>query len=89
MIVSIAMIAIVPIIVLLLVLMILYWWKKKDAIPTKDIDYQALFILGISFLPLGIIFTNTINPGFISFIGLGIFYIVIALVNKDNWKKKD
>jgi hypothetical protein len=42
--------------------------------------------MGICFLPMGIIFTTTINPGFIGFIALGIVYMAIGLANKDKWK---
>jgi hypothetical protein len=42
--------------------------------------------MGICFLPLGIIFTTTLNPGFIGFIVLGIAYTAIGLANKDKWK---
>lgn len=61
--------------------------NQKDGI-TKEEDYRAFFIMGISFLPLGIIFTVTINPAFISFIAIGGCYIAIGLANKDKWKKE-
>ncbi len=45
--------------------------------------------MGISFLPMGIIFTATISPAFIGFVGMGISYMAIGLANRDNWDKKE
>lgn len=57
---------------------------------TREVDYRAFFIMGISFLPLGIVLTFVVdNPGFIGFIGLGIAYIAIGLANKDKWKTEE
>jgi len=56
----------------------------------KEVDYRAFFIMGISFLLLGIVLTFVIgNPGFIGFMVLGIAYIAIGLANKDKWKKEE
>jgi len=56
--------------------------KKKS----KEIDYYVFFVLGISFLPMGIIFSATISPGFMGFMGLGAVYMAIGLAHKDKWK---
>ena len=62
--------------------------KKKQEQP-KEIDYQIFYILGICFLPMGIILTiTTDNPGFIGFMGIGAAYLAIGLANKDKWKNK-
>jgi len=45
-------------------------------------DYRVFFILGITWLPLGI---ATDNPGFL---GLGAVFMVIGLVNRSKWKKE-
>ena len=57
--------------------------KKKKV----KIDYRSFFIMGLTFLPMGIIFSITINPGFFGIAGLGFIYIIIGLINKDKWKK--
>ena len=44
--------------------------------------------MGISFLPIGIVFTVSISPAFVGFTGIGICYMAIGLANKDKWKKK-
>ncbi|MFQ5820224.1 MAG: hypothetical protein ACE5I5_09580 [Candidatus Heimdallarchaeota archaeon] len=44
-------------------------------------DYRVIFVLGISLLPLGIVFDNPI------FSLLGIVYMIWALVNRDKWGK--
>jgi hypothetical protein len=84
------MIAILLIAVFVLVITVLWMKKNKKNGQSKEIDYRAFFFLGITFLSLGSVFTFAIdNPGFIGFMGLGIAYIAISLVNKDKWKKEE
>ena len=82
------MVGILIIILLVLIATIFIVQKKKKEGINKEIDYRAFFIMGIYFLPLGIIFTATINPGFIGFIGMGIIYMAIGLANRDKWKTR-
>lgn len=44
-------------------------------------DYRVFFILGITWLPLGI---ATDNPGFL---GLGAVFMAIGLANRSKWKE--
>ena len=69
----------------LVALVILVFIKMKNTMngEVKEINYQAFFTLGISFVGLGVAFTAAINPGFIGFIGLGIVYIIIGWKNKE------
>jgi hypothetical protein len=83
------MIGILIIILLVLIATFFIVQKKKKERIFKEIDYRAFFILGISFLPMGIIFTVTISPAFIGFIGMGVIYMAIGLANKDKWKNKE
>ena len=62
--------------------------KNQKEGATRETDYRAFFIIGISFLPLGIIFTSIISPAFISFIAIGGCYIAIGLANRDKWKNE-
>ncbi len=62
--------------------------KKKEGVY-KDPDYRAFFIMGICFLPMGIIFTTTVNIGFMGITALGIIYMVIGLSNRDKWEKRE
>jgi hypothetical protein len=61
--------------------------KRKEK-PPKEADYRAFFVMGISFLPLGIVFSTTINPGFMGFTALGIIYMAIGLKHRDKWERK-
>ena len=55
----------------------------------KEPNYQAFFAIGIIWLPVGVVFMLTINPGLgIAFMGMGVVYLAIGLVNRDKWKKK-
>ena len=83
------MIAISLFVVLLLVCLLVVYHRKnkeKKGMGKGDIDYRAFYIMGISFLPLGIIFTAAISPAFVSFIALGIIYMAIGIQHKDEWK---
>ena len=74
---------------------IILLWKKRKEIKSQDTNYRAFFILGISFLLLGIVFGITFFISStqvflilgLSFIAPGIFYISFGLVNKDKWNK--
>lgn len=61
--------------------------KKKQSGEVKEINYQSFFTMGIIFVALGVVFSATINPGFIGFIGLGIVYMIIGWKNKDKTQK--
>ncbi len=54
-------------------------FKKKKETPT---DYRALFIVGVSWLPLGIATENH------AFTAIGIVFMVLGLKNKDKWKEQ-
>ena len=63
--------------------------RKQYTEIDEEPNYQAFFIMGISFLPLGIVFTIAVSPAFIGFIGIGICYMAIGLANKHKWKKEE
>ena len=67
---------------------LLLWKLRHEKKPKKEPDYRAFFIMGISFLPVGIIFTAAISPGFIGFTAIGLIYMTIGLANRDKWKKQ-
>ena len=67
--------------------MLLTWKKIKEG-GYKEPDYRAFFIMGICLLPMGIIFMTTLNPGFIGFTCMGLWYMAFSLANREKWKKK-
>lgn len=69
-------------------LVVAFILKRKKEPKPQEADYRAFFIMGISFLPMGIIFSTTINPGFMGFTALGIIYMAIGLQHRDKWEKK-
>lgn len=74
--------------VVLMALIMVAVWKQKKPISSQETDYQAFFIMGISFIGLGTALSTTINFGFLGFLGLGFVYMAIGWVNKDKWKNK-
>ncbi|MFA5176310.1 MAG: hypothetical protein WC413_03585 [Candidatus Nanoarchaeia archaeon] len=55
-------------------------YRKRKGLK-QETDYKAFFILGIFWIIVGII------PGNLSFLIMGIAFMVIGLVNKKKWKK--
>ena len=82
-------------VILIGILVVVTLMRKRKA-TSKGTNYRAFFILGISFLALGIIYgivffssgTKAFLPLGIAFIGLGLSYIAIGLSNRDKWEKQ-
>jgi len=50
-------------------------------------DYRAFFILGITFLPMGLIMSISVeNPGFYGIAAMGIIFLIIGISHKDEWR---
>ncbi len=65
------------ILVLAVLIFSLYKHRKKNYRP----DYRGLFILGVIFLFLGILMSLSV------FWILGVIYMIVGVVHKDQWKK--
>lgn len=60
--------------------------RRREGAP-QETDYRAFYIMGISFLPLGIVLmVTTENPGMLGLTALGVVYMAIGLSNRDKWK---
>ena len=69
-----------------LILLLFFWKKKKEGKIVGEPNYQVFFIIGISWIPIGIVFMLTINTVIgIAFMSMGLAYISIGLANKDKW----
>jgi hypothetical protein len=79
--------SIVVVLILLGVIVVYLVWRGKSKEIIKIPNYRGLFIFGICILPMGVVFSTAVNPGFIGFIGLGLVYMIVGLANKDKWKK--
>lgn len=82
-------IGIIALLVLVGIILVLVVWKKKKEGKYEEPDYQVFFIMGICFLPMGIIFMTTVSPAFIGFTVMGLCYMAIGLANRDKWKTKE
>jgi len=61
-------------------------WRNRWNLNRGEPNYKAFFIMGITFLSLGIVLSAaTENPGLIGISGLGAAYIAIGLKNRDKW----
>jgi cytochrome c oxidase assembly factor CtaG len=88
------MTAITAVLVALGVLMVLVLWKRKKEGKAAEPDYRALFVMGIVFLPVGLVsmimyFLSDI-PFVIAvpFLSLGLTYLIAGLANRDKWKAR-
>ncbi|MFC1741996.1 hypothetical protein ACFL3V_05665 [Nanoarchaeota archaeon] len=74
---------IVAIIVLGLLIATVYFYRGKKLPPT---DYYTFFIMGLIWLPVGIIGLATDSSGLEFFFIMGLAFLGIGLANKDKWK---
>ena len=65
-------------VVLIIVFLFSAIWLRKIR-PTRVPNYRALFIIGLAWLPLGIIFQNNV------FLGVGAIFFITGLSNKKKW----
>lgn len=81
--------------VLVVILVVLAFKRRKEGKP-QNVDYRTFFILGITFLPLGVLCeiaffisdTHVFLVLGLAFIAMGISYVSIGLANRDKWKSK-
>ncbi len=57
--------------------------KKKNS--KKEINYYTLFVMGMCFMPLGVIGIATENYGFMGLTGLGVVYMAAGLSHRNEW----
>ena len=79
-----ATVTILVVIGLILTMVVL---KKKKEGKMGEPNYQVFFILGIAWIPIGIVIMVEINLVLgIAFMGMGVIYMAIGLVNRDKWE---
>jgi heme/copper-type cytochrome/quinol oxidase subunit 2 len=69
--------------VTIVVLALFFVIKNKNSGEKIETDYRTLFIIGVTWIPIGI---ATDNPGFWA---VGIAFLIAGLVNKDKWKEQE
>ena len=47
---------------------------------------MLFFVLGMVYLPIGVVLMISVSPAFIAFMGLGICYMAIGLEHRDTWE---
>lgn len=72
------LVTIIAILIIFLLVIVIYRSKGQRMEP----DYRVFFILGITWLPIGI---ATENPGLW---GLGIVFMALGLANRSKWKEQ-
>jgi LPXTG-motif cell wall-anchored protein len=79
--------------IMVTLMLVLVLRKRKKAGKTGGTDYKAFFIMGIAFLPTGVVMmfmyflTETPFEIGLPLVALGLIYILIGLANRDKWKK--
>jgi len=74
--------------------MVLVLRKRKKEQKTGERDYRAFFIIGLVFLPTGLAMMMVyffIEIPFeigLPLFALGLIYLIIGLINRNKWKKK-
>ena len=75
------MIAIIVLLIIGLVVAVIAYKNKKKMAP----DYYTYFVIGLVWIPIGII--NLIANGNGTFFILGLVFMAIGMSHKDEWKK--
>lgn len=68
--------------VILILAIVFVALTKKGKIKQQEPDYRTFFILGIAWIPLGIVMDNFI------FTAMGAVFMIIALANRSKWKNQ-
>jgi len=80
-------IAILALLVFIGIILVLIVWRKRGIVGEPN--YQVFSMLGIVWLPVGVVFMLAVNPTIgITFMALGAAYLAIGLANRDKWGKK-
>jgi len=70
---------VIGLIVIGLVIVLYSQFKKEKIKP----NYPLFFILGMTWVPLGVVFYKTTRN--IGFLVMGVIFLIIGLINKDKW----
>jgi uncharacterized membrane protein len=76
---SIDLFMVIGLIVIGLVIVLYSQFKKEKIKP----NYRLFFILGMTWVPLGVVFYKTTRN--IGFLIMGVIFLIIGLMNKDKW----
>ena len=78
---SINLFIVIGLIVIGLVIVLYSQFKKEKIKP----NYRLFFILGMTWVPLGVVFYKTTRN--IGFLIMGVIFLIIGLINKDKWEE--
>ena len=70
------------ILIMIIILFLLFLAIKLSQGKKHKTDYKGLFVIGIIWLPFGIIFNNY------ALLIISIIFITLGLINKDKWKSR-
>ena len=81
--------------IMVTLLLVVVLRKRKGVGKAGETDYRAFFIMGIAFLPTGFAMMLVYFLAELPFeiglplFALGLIYLIVGLVNRDKWQKKD
>jgi uncharacterized membrane protein YfcA len=84
--------AIAAILVVVGILVAFVAWRRRKEGKLAEPDYRAYFVMGIVFVPVGIIFMFIFLLSNIPFVigmpllAMGLVYLAIGLANRDKWR---
>jgi uncharacterized iron-regulated membrane protein len=72
----------------LAVIALLVIWRKRQQGKPVETDYYTLFVMGMIFLPVGLVLMITLDLGYGGIAGLGAIYIIAGWLRRDQWKNR-
>ena len=92
---SLTSVAIAGILVGVGILLALVVWKKGKEGRVEEPNYRAFFVMGITWLPTGIVLMTIFFLADLPFVAgmplfaMGLIYLIVGLANRDKWEKDE
>jgi hypothetical protein len=86
--VDVILFAIAALALVLAVIVLLVIWRKRQQGKPVETDYYTLFVMGMIFLPVGLVLMITFDMGYGGIAGLGAVYIIVGWLRRDQWKNR-
>jgi hypothetical protein len=61
--------------------------ERPSGTETNTTNYQALFVIGITFMGAGVALMVSTGPAMLGLTAIGIVFMVIGLANRDKWQR--
>ena len=61
--------------------------EQQTEAETNTANYQALFVIGITFMGAGVALMVSTGPAMLGLTAVGIVFMIVGLANRDKWQR--